>query len=410
MSKAEKRVPNRRFREFVGSGEWEEKQFKELADIVRGASPRPIQDPKWFDELSDIGWLRISDVTEQNGRINQLEQRISNLAMCKTRILMEPHLLLSIAATVGKPVINYVKTGVHDGFLIFLSPAFEHEYMFQWLEMFRPQWQRYGQPGSQVNLNSDLVKNHSLFLPNKQEQTKIGEFFQALDNSIALQKRKLEKAKALKAAYLAEMFPAEGENKPKRRFAGFAKPWELKKLGEIAAIVGGGTPSTDNPQYWNGDVDWYTPAEINMQNYVSNSQRTITKLGLQSSSATILPVGTILFTSRAGIGSTAILSKEGTTNQGFQSIVPNQDILSSYFLYSRSHELKAYGEANGAGSTFVEISGKQMARMTLLVPSLPEQTLIGNFFKKLDETISLHQRKLEKLQQTKQAFLNELFV
>ena len=111
-------------------GEWEEKYIGELADIVRGASPRPIQDPKWFDTNSEIGWLRISDVTSQNGRIYSLEQKISKLGQEKTRVLTEPHLLLSIAATVGKPVVNYVKTGVHDGFLIFMNPKFDREFMF----------------------------------------------------------------------------------------------------------------------------------------------------------------------------------------------------------------------------------------------------------------------------------------
>ena len=126
---------------------WEQRKLGELADVVRGASPRPIQDVKWFDNDSDVGWLRISDVTEQDGRIKYLAQRISKLGQEKTRVLVEPHLLLSIAATVGKPVVNYVKTGVHDGFLIFLNPKFEQEFMFQWLDAFRENWKKYGQPG-----------------------------------------------------------------------------------------------------------------------------------------------------------------------------------------------------------------------------------------------------------------------
>ena len=93
---------------FAGYTEpWEEKKLGELANIVRGASPRPIQDSKWFDKESDVGWLRISDVTEQDGRIYKLEQRISKLGQEKTRVLFESHLLLSIAATVGKPVVNW---------------------------------------------------------------------------------------------------------------------------------------------------------------------------------------------------------------------------------------------------------------------------------------------------------------
>ena len=162
----------------------------EIADIVRGASPRPIKDPIWFNDESIIGWLRISDVTEQDGRIHFLEQRLSEAGQEKTRLLNEPHLLLSIAATVGKPVINYVQTGVHDGFLIFLNPKFDQEFMFQWLEMFRPQWQKFGQPGSQVNLNSDLVKNKDIMLPSGSEQIKIGNFFKNLDNLITLHQRK----------------------------------------------------------------------------------------------------------------------------------------------------------------------------------------------------------------------------
>lgn len=111
---ADKKVPDIRFKGF--SGEWEEKALGELAEIVRGASPRPIEDPKWFDSQSSVGWLRIRDVTEQDGRIHYLEQKISKLGQEKTRVLYEKHLLLSIAASVGKPVINYVDTGVHDGF------------------------------------------------------------------------------------------------------------------------------------------------------------------------------------------------------------------------------------------------------------------------------------------------------
>lgn len=187
-------------------GEWEEKYIGELADIVRGASPRPIQDPKWFDPNSEIGWLRISDVTSQNGRIHSLEQKISKLGQEKTRVLTEPHLLLSIAATVGKPVVNYVKTGVHDGFLIFMNPKFDREFMFQWLEMFKEKWNRYGQPGSQVNLNSDIVKNQKILVPCMEEQQAIGAYFSNLDNLISAHQEKFSQLETLKKKLLQDMF------------------------------------------------------------------------------------------------------------------------------------------------------------------------------------------------------------
>jgi len=197
---------------------------------------------------------------------------------------------------------------------------------------------------------------------------------------------------------------------PRIRFKGFEEDWEQRKLGELADIVGGGTPSTSNSQYWDGDIDWYAPAEINEHVYVSSSQKRITKLGYENSSVKLLPVGTVLFTSRAGIGKTAILAKEACTNQGFQSIVPHKQELDSYFIFSRAAELKRYGEIVGAGSTFVEISGKQMAEMELMMPyALGEQQLIGTYFRRLDRLLSLHQRKLEKLKILKKAMLEKMF-
>ncbi|MCT3507679.1 restriction endonuclease subunit S, partial [Lactobacillus delbrueckii] len=173
-----------RFKEFCD--EWQGTKLRKISKIVRGASPRPISDPKWFDNDSNVGWLRISDVTSQDGRIHHLKQHISKQGQAKTRVISEPHLLLSIAATVGKPLINYVKIGVHDGFLIFIEPQFDLEFMFQWLEMFRPQWSKYGQPGSQINLNSDLVKNQIIYLPSREEQNQIGIFLNQIDSLINL--------------------------------------------------------------------------------------------------------------------------------------------------------------------------------------------------------------------------------
>ena len=165
-------------------------------------------------------------------------------------------------------------------------------------------------------------------------------------------------------------------------------------MGDIANIVGGGTPSTGNQSYWDGDIDWYAPAEIADQIYANSSQKKITGLGYENSSAKMLPPGTVLFTSRAGIGKTAILTRKGCTNQGFQSIVPHRGELDSYFIFSRTEELKRYGELVGAGSTFVEVSGKQMAVMELMMPpTMREQQTIGGFFQQLDRLITLHQRQ-----------------
>ena len=197
---------------------------------------------------------------------------------------------------------------------------------------------------------------------------------------------------------------------PAIRFKGFSDAWEQRKLGDIADIVGGGTPSTGNQSYWDGDIDWYAPAEIADQIYANSSQKKITGLGYENSSAKMLPPGTVLFTSRAGIGKTAILTRKGCTNQGFQSIVPHRGELDSYFIFSRTEELKRYGELVGAGSTFVEVSGKQMAVMELMMPpTMREQQTIGGFFQQLDHLITLHQRKFEKLTNVKKSMLEKMF-
>ena len=232
--------------------------------------------------------------------------------------------------------------------------------------------------GTRQRISRSNLATFDVSMPVKYEEQKaIGEFLCGMDHLITLHQCNCNMATR----------PCEWSSGLR------AIAWEQRKLGEIADIVGGGTPSTNNPSYWNGDIDWYAPAEIGEQIFLTGSQKKITVLGLQKSSATILPVGSVLFTSRAGIGNTAILAKQGATNQGFQSIVPDSQITDSYFIFSRTHELKKYAEIVGAGSTFTEVSGKQMARMPILMPKIDEQVCIGTFFRNLDRLITLHQRK-----------------
>ena len=255
---------------------------------------------------------------------------------------------------------------------------------------------------------SDFLE-FSLALPPLEERKKIAEILSTQDKAIELQGRKIEELKRFKKGCLEKMFPRKGQKVPKKRFPGFTGDWEQRKLGDIADIVGGGTPSTGNQSYWDGEIDWYAPAEIADQIYANSSQKKITALGYENSSAKMLPPGTVLFTSRAGIGKTAILTRKGCTNQGFQSIVPHRGELDSYFIFSRTEELKRYGEFVGAGSTFVEVSGKQMAAMELMMPpTMREQQTIGGFFQQLDNLITLHQRKLDEMKKQKKALMQLL--
>ena len=196
---------------------------------------------------------------------------------------------------------------------------------------------------------------------------------------------------------------------PRIRFKGFTDDWEQRKLADVAEIIGGGTPSTSNPDYWDGDIDWYAPAEIGEQIFAYGSVRKITKEGLIHSSAKILPAHkTVLFTSRAGIGNMAILKRPAATNQGFQSLVCHDDI-DPYFMFSMGDSIKAKAERVAAGSTFAEISGKKLGELEFMFPDTGEQKAIGVYFKNLDHLITLHQRKYEKLQIIKKSMLENCF-
>lgn len=201
----------------------------------------------------------------------------------------------------------------------------------------------------------------------------------------------------------------ESKMVPELRFKGFSDEWRRKKLNQIADIIGGGTPSTSNPEYWDGAIDWYAPAEIGDQRFADGSIRKITELGLQKSSATVLPAGrTIMFTSRAGIGKTAILRCSGATNQGFQSLVL-KDGCNPYFIYSMSSNIKEQAEAVASGSTFLEISGKMLGNLEIMLPGKPEQDKIAVYFDSLDSLIILQQQKYDRLLALKKSMLERMF-
>jgi len=181
--------------------------------------------------------------------------------------------------------------------------------------------------------------------------------------------------------------------------------WRECKLGDIAEVIGGGTPKTSIAEYWNGNIPWLTPRDLTgyTKVYISHGERLITNDGLKSSSAKIMPKGTVLLTSRAPIGYVAIAENEVCTNQGFKSLVPNIEFLNSEFLY---YWLKAnidYLQQLGTGTTFAEISGSVVKDIDIFLPPLEEQKAIAEVLSSLDDKIDLlhHQNKtLEDLAQT----------
>ena len=408
MTETERIVPELRFKGFID--DWEQRTLGKLSEIVRGASPRPIQDPKWFDSNSNVGWLRISDVTAQNGRIYYLEQKISKVGQEKTRVLTEPHLLLSIAATVGKPVVNYVNTGVHDGFLIFLNPLFDREYMFQWLEMFRPKWQKYGQPGSQVNLNSELVRNQEIMIPSMKEQIQIGTFFKKLDDTIALHQRKLTLLQRLKQTYMQGMFPQNWENIPSLRLDGFSEPWEQRKLGELSEIVRGASPRPIQDPKWfdsNSNVGWLRISDVTEQNgRITYLEQKISKAGQEKTRVLFEPH--LLLSIAATVGKPVVNYVNTGVHDGF--LIFLNPIFDREFMFQWLEMFRLKWHKYGQPGSQVNLNSELVRNQEIMIPPIKEQVIIGGFFKQLDDTIALHQQALDKLKLLKQSLLQKMFV
>ncbi|WP_120861138.1 restriction endonuclease subunit S [Helicobacter pylori] len=183
--------------------------------------------------------------------------------------------------------------------------------------------------------------------------------------------------------------------------------WQRVRLGDIAEIIGGGTPSTQVTSFWNGSINWFTPTEIGITKYVHKSQRTITPLGLKKSSAKLLPIGTILLTSRASIGDCAILKVVATTNQGFQSLIPLEKI-NNEFLYYLMLTLKNKLLELASGSTFLEVSPNKIKNLLIPLPPLNEQIAIANILSDVDRYLYSLDALILKKESVKKALSFEL--
>jgi type I restriction enzyme S subunit len=260
---------------------------------------------------------------------------------------------------------------------------------------------------TQVHIRNSDFFELQLYLPSIVEQTKIASFLSAVDEKIAQLTKKHELLSQYKKGVMQKIFSQELRFKADD---GSDYPdWKKKRLSDVAQIVGGGTPDTTNMELWNGDIQWFTPTEIRSK-YTSKSKRTITLKGLQSSSAKLLPIGTLLFTSRATIGEVSIATNECCTNQGFQSFIANHSQSLNLFLYYWIKQNKNAFLEKCTGSTFLEISKKDIERLDILTPSLLEQTKIANFLSTIDDKIHNAQSQLEAIKQYKQGLLQQMFV
>ena len=247
------------------------------------------------------------------------------------------------------------------------------------------------------------LKKLLVIAPPLPEQQAIASALSDVDALITALEQLITKKRNIKQGAMQQLLTG------KKRLPGFGGEWEVKKLGEIADVISGGTPSTIISEFWNGDIKWCTPTDITRtkQKYLVHTEKTISEKGLKNSSATLLPVGALLLCSRATIGEIRIAKDVVCTNQGFKSLVCKKSF-DNQFVYYLLLQSKQKLIDKAIGSTFLEISKKDTDAIELTFPSFPEQQAIAQILSDMDTEIEALKQKQDKYKAIKQGMMQEL--
>jgi len=284
-----------------------------------------------------------------------------------------------------------------------LKPKSETDigYLTEYLESL--DYEQYNSGTAQPKLNKKSCSNIPVVCPPLPEQRAIAAALSDVDALIVSLDQLTAKKRDIKQATMQELLTG------KRRLPGFDGEWKVKRLSDLAQIISGGTPKTSNLAYWNGPVKWCTPTDITSCSgkYLNQTERSITSVGLSSCSARLLPVGSLLLCSRATIGEIRIAGAEISTNQGFKSLICKPDVHND-FLYYKLLTMKSQMIEKAIGSTFLEISTKSTADLSVSLPLYSEQFAIATILSDMDIEIETLEQKLEKTRLLKQGMMQEL--
>jgi type I restriction enzyme S subunit len=230
---------------------------------------------------------------------------------------------------------------------------------------------------AQRTISLSALRNIEISLPPLPTQQKIASILSAYDNLIQNYKKQIEALQTAASELYKEWFVrfrfpgwqnAKFEN-------GIPVGWKIERIGNVGEVIGGGTPSTENEEYWDGEIPWLSPVDLsdNTNVYVSRGGKNITKLGLQKSSAKMMPKDTVLLSSRAPVGYVALAKNPICTNQGFKSVVCNTSLIQPIYLYYYFRMNKNYLQSIAGGATFPELSGSMMKKLKVLLPPMKVQ-------------------------------------
>ncbi|MDB1500671.1 restriction endonuclease subunit S, partial [Bifidobacterium adolescentis] len=391
-------VPQIRFAGFTDP--WEQRKLGEVATFGGGHTPSMSDSDNY--EGGNVLWVTSQDVKSHylDGTTTQITEKGAK------ELTLYPAGSLVMVTRSGilrhtLPVAELRKPSTVNQDIRVILP--QENYYGQWLLQFfisrnKELLLEFGKTGTTVeSVDFSKMRDMVLLTPSLPEQQQIGRYFARLDNLITLHQRKYDKLCVLKKSMLDKMFPKGGSLYPEIRFAGFTDPWEQRKLGEVATFGGGHTPSmSDSDNYEGGNVLWVTSQDVK-SHYLDGTTTQITEKGAKE--LTLYPAGSLVMVTRSGILRhtlpVAELRKPSTVNQDIRVILPQENYYGQWllqFFISRNKELLL--EFGKTGTTVESVDFSKMRDMVLLTPSLPEQQQIGRYFARLDNLITLHQRKL----------------
>ncbi|MFP6179631.1 restriction endonuclease subunit S [Helicobacter pylori] len=387
---------------------WQRVRLGDIAEIKRGASPRPIENPKWFCTNSNVGWVRISDISKNSRFLYKTAQKLSKKGIEKSRFIKQNSLIMSMCATIGKPIITKIDTCIHDGFVVFENPKIDLNYLYYFLCYIEKEWLESGQQGSQVNLNVDLIKNKEVFYPKDlNEQIAIANILSDVDRYLyslrALILKKESVKKALRIKMLNQILASNGV--------------EFRELGDIILSLKTGlnprsffklnTPNANNYYVTIRELEDYT---IKFTHQTDRIDDNALSLCLKRSN---LEKDDILFSGTGTIGKVSIIEKNPNNwaiKEGIYSIKPNKKIVFPRFLMFclESSNIQNDIKNKSFGGIVKSIPMNDLQQIQIPLPPLNEQIAIANILSALDNEIISLKNKKRQFENIKKALNHDL--
>lgn len=411
MSSNEKNIPKRRFKEFLEGEAWEERKLGDITDSFSGGTPS-VANQSFYN--GSIPFIRSGEINENKTELFITQEGLSNSS---AKLVSKGDILYALyGATSGEVGISQISGAINQAILA-LKPKFSYNsyFIMQWLKKEKQTIINTYLQGGQGNLSGNIVKDLYIKIPkNKDEQKLIGSFFQNIDQLITLHQRKIDKLKVLKKAYLAQMFPSVGESKPRLRFSGFNDDWEQRKLGEVSTSFEYGLNAAATE--FDGKNKYIRITDINDESRdFMDDDLTSPDIDLSNADKYKLSRGDILFArTGASVGKTYIYREcDGLVYYaGFLIRAKIREQYNPEFIFQNTltKDYEKYISITAQRSGQPGVNAQEYSQYKIMVPNRTEQDKISAYFRSIDKLITLHQRKLEKLQNIKKAYLNEMFV